>query len=633
MTGDGDSRDISDLTARLRLMQGTVLALLLLLVAALAHRQIARVDEHTAQERRQSQRRILQPAPRGQLFDREHRLLAGTRFRTAAVLDLARIRSAIAGERRIRKSTTPDGDARRLAAGARFAVVEREFKKLLPLLDLPRELPPEYVEGHFTREPALPLVLIESLTPGEIERLSAALTAGAPVRLATIPERFYPHGPLAAHVLGRVRKNRIQSESSHPVRAVAAEELTGDFGLEKYFDARLRGTPSETLIRVDAAGRPAGEALAATPAVAGEDLVLSLDLALQQTAERAMDAVTGSTRGSAVVIDVRTGEILALVSRPGLDLNVISPSISALEKQRLDTSGAWLNRATQALYPPGSSHKIFTALAGLRHGSLDAQTTHHCAGFLQIGNHRFPCHRTDGHGENTLRMALAQSCNIFACHTGLNVGADALVAEARRFNFDVPTGVELPGETTRMLVPDPARKPSQGETVWTSGDTANLAIGQGFLRYSPLQAACAMASLARRETLTVPTLLHQPGRSPTADRPREPLALSDENYAALLHALEAVVEVGIGQHAQVPGVRIAGKTGTAQIVRSEGMMNVAWFVAFAPAENPEIAIAVALEGDQLGTEYAGAAHAAPVAGEILGAYFDKRAKSRAQSAR
>jgi penicillin-binding protein 2 len=151
-----------------------------------------------------------------------------------------------------------------------------------------------------------------------------------------------------------------------------------------------------------------------------------------------------------------------------------------------------------------------------------------------------------------------------------------------------------------------------------------LAIGQGALRISPLQAACAMASLARRETVTVPTVLRSPGRSPTGGAPAEPLGLDDAKYAALLDGLRAVVESGIGQRAQVPGVTIAGKTGTAQIESDEGMRNVAWFLAFTPIERPEIAIAVALEGDLPGEEFAGAEHAAPVVREIVAAYVDKR---------
>jgi penicillin-binding protein 2 len=243
-----------------------------------------------------------------------------------------------------------------------------------------------------------------------------------------------------------------------------------------------------------------------------------------------------------------------------------------------------------------------------------------------VAGHRFPCHYAAGHGDLKLRTALAQSCNVFAYRTGLAAGADALVSEARRFHFGEPTGIDLPAETRRMLVPDPAWKQADGRGGWTAGDTANFSIGQGFLRYSPLQAACAIASLARRETLTVPTLLHQPGRHPSGDRPPEPLGLAERDYAALIDGMQAVILIGIGRDAQVPGVSMAGKSGTAQVRRKDGMTNIAWFVAFAPVERPEIAVAVALEGDRPGEEFAGAAHAAPVVREIVGAWSDKRAR-------
>ena len=226
----------------------------------------------------------------------------------------------------------------------------------------------------------------------------------------------------------------------------------------------------------------------------------------------------------------------------------------------------------------------------------------------------------------SLRTALAHSCNVFAYHTGIAAGPDALADEARRFHLGEPTAVDLPFETRRMLVPDPAWKEATGRGNWTTGDTINLAIGQGFIRYSPLQAACAIASFARRETLTIPTLLYHSKRRPSGDRPAESLGLSDRDYSAIVDGLRAVVETGIGRDAQVPGVTIAGKTGTAQVTRPEGMMNIAWFIAFAPVDDPQIAVAVAMEGGEPGVEFAGGEHAAPIVREIIGAFFDKKAK-------
>jgi penicillin-binding protein 2 len=561
--------------------------MLLVLIASLGYQQLVRSADHMAREQRQSQRRILTPAPRGVIYDREHRILAGDRLRTDAVINL--------------------GDVREPAAAARLAAAQRQLERINALTGRQEQIDPRRLERAFAQDRLTPFVLANDLNEAEATRLTGGLAPNDPVRLLRFSQRWYPHGATAAHLLGRVRR-----------------DATGLGGLEQQFDSTLRGRPGESLVQVDAWGFPLDPPLARRDPVPGEDLVLSLDLDLQLAAERAMAATPHGPRGAAVVLAVATGEVLALASKPGFDLNEISPVLTPATKQRIDATGGWFNRATQGLYPPGSTFKIFTALAGLRGGTLRPDRMLSCPGFLDVGDHRFPCHHEAGHGRLALREALAHSCNVFAYQVGLAAGPTALAAEARRFHFGETTGINLPAETSRMLVPDPAWKEKAGRGDWTSGDTVNLSIGQGFLRCSPLQMACAVASLARRETLTVPTLLRQPGRNPSGNRPREPLGLTDGDYTALIAGLRAVIETGIGRDAQVPGVSLAGKTGTAQVERPEGTFNVAWFVAFAPVGHPEIAIAVAMEGDQPGVEFAGAEHSAPIVREIVGSYFDKK---------
>lgn len=520
---------VPELRGRLQLIRRAILASMVVLVAMLGYRQLARSAEYSELERRQTLRRVMTPAPRGVIYDREHRVLAGNRARDD----------------------------------------------------------------------------------------------GVPIRTH---ERWYPHGNAAAHVIGRVRREMIRTPDGPDFPTLNYTGTRGDFGIEKQHDARLQGTAGHKIIRVDAFGAAVGDPLESHDPVAGADVVLSLDLDLQLAAERAMSATPGVPHGAAVALAIKTGEVLAMVSKPDFDLNTVSPVLGVQTKQRIDQEGGWLNRATQGLYPPGSSFKLFTVIAGLRSGTLTPAHVYQCSGFMQIGDHRFPCHNAAGHGDMSLRTGLAHSCNVFAYHTGRAAGPDALAVEARRFHLGEPTAVDLPFETQRMLVPDPAWKQASGRGEWTTGDTINLAIGQGFLRYSPLQAACAIASFARRETLTVPTLLHSPGRHPSGDRPREPLSLSDGDYSAVAEGLRDVVETGIGRDAQVPGVTIAGKTGTAQVMRPEGMMNIAWFIAFAPVEDPQIAVAVAMEGSEPGVEFAGGEHAAPIVREIIGSFFDKQAK-------
>lgn len=593
---------------RLRVLRTVLVAALIALVAGLSYHQIgARAAESSARERRQSLRLVQEPAPRGALYDRRHRLLAGDRERVAAVVPLGELLQEF-----------------RAAGGGpagRLAVMERRVASLAGIIGRPVALDAGRLERAYARERISPFVLFDDLSPEETQRVAAAAESLAPVTLQRHLERDYPHGALAAHVLGRVRRELVSPAREQDFATLAYREATGESGVEKAFDPALRGQPGETIRRVDALGFPAGDPLAQRTPVGGEDVALSLDLDVQRAAEKSLSAGRAA-RGSAVAIAVQTGEVLALASQPGFDLREVSPGMSAATKARLDASGAWFNRATQGLYAPGSVFKLFTVSAALRSGALRRDDVRHCNGFLEIGSRRFACHNPAGHGELSLTRALAQSCNVFAWQAGLGAGPAALAAEARRFHLDASTGIELPGETSRMLVPDPTWKLRQESTIWTAGDTANLAIGQGYLRCSPLQLACAVASLARRETLTVPTLRRDPARQPAGDRAPEPLGLADADYAALVAGMRAVVETGIGRDAQVPGVSIAGKSGTAQVDQAHGRTNVAWFVAFAPVEKPEIAVAVALEGDEVGEEFAGAEHAAPVVREILAAYFE-----------
>jgi penicillin-binding protein 2 len=623
-----------DDTSRLAVIRGAIVALLLILLGGLAYRQLGYAEEYAALERRQTHRGVMMPVPRGIIYDRDHRVLAGYRTRIAAVLNLGELRHEFAEDERLLleksealRGTESSAPRRSDITGgrARFIVVQRHHQRVNAIIGRHADLDAARLDRHIARERTVPFVLVDDLTADESTRLAAALNDSDPVELQRFHDRWYPYKNAAAHVVGRLRRETILTPKGEDFPILNYIGTVGDFGMEKQLDARLQGRPGEAVIRVDAFGFPVGAPFERREGTPGEDVVLSIDIDLQIAAERAMAATPGVPRGAAVAIKISTGEVLVMASKPDFDLNAVSPSLSAAMKQQIDSEGGWFNRATQGLYPPGSSFKVFTALAGLRRGTLLPDELFRCAGFHPVAGHRFLCHNPSGHGDVSLRTGLAHSCNVFAYVTGLAAGPEALAAEARRFHLGEPTGVDLPFETEEMLVPDPAQKQNEGGGSWTTGDTINLAIGQGDLRYSPLQAACAIASLARRETLTVPTLLHQPnGRRPSGERPPERLDVSESHYAAVIDGMRAVVEIGIGRDAQVPGVSIAGKTGTAQVLRPEGMMNVAWFIAFAPCERPEIAIAVAMEGDQPGVEFAGAAHAAPIVREIIGTYFDKK---------
>jgi penicillin-binding protein 2 len=273
---------------------------------------------------------------------------------------------------------------------------------------------------------------------------------------------------------------------------------------------------------------------------------------------------------------------------------------------------------------------LITAIAGLRSGLITPDGfTADCEGTMRIGNRTFYCDKSPGgyqrHGIIAFREAIAQSCDIYFYTVGIKIGPEAMAAEARRFHLDQPTGIDLPYEVRRMLIPDPAWKKRVRDEAWFAGDTANMAIGQGDVGVTPMDMACFVASLARGETTTRPTLLHDPHR---ARQHTEPIGLTPAQFAAIVDGMEGCTINGTAKIFAtptygIPGLRIAGKTGTAQTTRDGNKINIAWFVCFAPVENPQIAIAVAIEGDTPGESFAGGHYAAPVAQAVLKAWFEK----------
>ena len=247
---------------------------------------------------------------------------------------------------------------------------------------------------------------------------------------------------------------------------------------------------------------------------------------------------------------------------------------------------------------------------------------------MMIGNHRFTCENGNAHhGELKLADAITVSCDIYFYTVGLRTTVDTIAREARRFHLDRPTGIELPGETHRMLIPDPAWKQKARGEPWSLGDTANMSIGQGFVGETPLSMCCFAASFARDETWTQPTLLHDPSR-PTQHTERTGLTASQR--AAIVKGMLGCTSdpEGTARYLslpalRVPGVDVAGKTGTAQITRPWGKIDEAWFICFAPIDHPQIALAIAVDGPP-GESFGGGPAASPIASAILKKYFAKR---------
>jgi len=612
------------------------LGISLLLLGGLAWRQLIARQAYEVIERRQTERRILLPAPRGDIYDRKGRLLVGNRPHYSAVVYLDDLRpdfrreyaTLIRAEReRLREDyeSTPEAerpadpplpDYSELVWVSRENVVNAHIDRINRITGRDDRLPRIRLIRHFNERLLLPLPLVEDLAPDQYARLVEQIPTDSPIRVHTDTARYYPYGSLAAHTLGYVQSvNPDPSEiPDDGLKTFTFQKEVGKTGLERSFDELLTGTAGTEIWRVDPMGFQ-DTRLEMNPPKQGERLISSLDIDLQEAAETAL----GERKGAVVALDVRTGEVLTLASHPTYDLNRLSPYIPRATFDEINEAGAWLNRAHQLSYPPGSTFKLITSIAGLRNGSITTQAEHDCAGVYRVGNRVFRCHARNGHGLVDLAAAIEGSCNVFYYAEGLEMGIDVISAEARRFGLDRKTGIEIPFETSRLVVPTKEWKRERVGAGWIPGDTANTSIGQGFLLLTPLQMAAAMASIARDETLTVPTLRALSREEALrVDHGGEPIGLSPAQRRELWEGMERVVgEDGTGRLVRIDGLRIAGKTGTADFRAHGEEVNLAWFIGFAPVENPRIAVAVMVEGTSAGDSYHGGSTAGPIAKDLF----------------
>lgn len=423
------------------------------------------------------------------------------------------------------------------------------------------------------------------------------------------PRRAYPAGRLAAHLLGYVRE---ASEEQRREGRYRPGDLAGQNGIERLLDEYLRGRDGGEQVEVDAAGRPLRvlERRAPRP---GADVTTTFDRGIQEAAERAL----GDAAGAVVVMDPRNGDLLAIASTPAFDPARFSGPITRDEWLRLvrDPRHPFLNRALQA-YAPGSVFKLVVAAAALQEGLIKPSDTLPCPARMQIGNRTLRNWKREDEGPIDLERAIATSCNTFFAHLGLTAGIDRIGRYARAFGFGQPTGVIL-GDEKAGLVPT---RESLARTWWP-GDTANVAIGQGRVLVTPLQVARFMAAIANGGILWRPRLIQHVGdaRGTILSAPPEVtgrVALAPAVFAVLRRSLWAAVnDGGTASAARVSGLEVAGKTGTAQIVRdsdSSRGQDHAWFAGYAPAEDPQVVVVVLVERGGIGGRVA-----APVARQIF----------------
>lgn len=508
------------------------------------------------------------------------------------------------------------------------SLIPDEFDKgkvalLSKVLNIPSE---EILEKINTKglSPFTPIRLKQGLSFSEVAYIEARRSDFPGLIIEIEVSREYIYGDVGSHLIGYLGKLNPSQSKDPALKDVPPEAFIGQWGAEMLFDKSLRGTPGKRVIEVDALGREI-RLLQEKPPIKGRDIMLSVDINLQKEAEKAF----GEKAGALVAIKPGTGEILGMLSKPSFDPNLFARGISYDEWRVLthNRKKPMLNRAFQSQYPPGSTFKIVTAIAALEEGVISPETKVDCRGGISYGRWHFSCWRKHGHGVISLHRAIVESCDVYFYKAGERLGIDKIYDYATSLGLGRETGIEL-GRERQGLIPNTKWKQERKKQQWYLGETFNAAIGQGYVAVTPLQLAVMTGTIANGGNLYKPTLIKD-AQPVISGRAR----VRPETLEIIKKGLSGVVSEpgGTGWAAKSQFISIAGKTGTAQVVAvksgspylSERFRDHAWFVAFAPVEKPEIALAVFVEH---GGHGGGAA--APIAKRAIEGYMNSKNKKR-----
>lgn len=556
----------NDIARRARIASLGVAALLIALASAFFNAQVLQHDRYKLQSQENRLRAIPLPAPRGTIYDRSGNIIAENLPGYSVSL------------------LPPSADSLRAA-----------LKQLSTVITLtPDQI--EQAVRRYRRDPNRPTVIIADASIDVISVLEEHRINFPRLIIQSIPKRFYPDGPAVASFVGYTGEITDADLNNPAYEGYKPGQLVGKGGLEKEYEKELRGTEGVRYDEVDARGRlvrQAGERMDLSPEPA-PPLYTNIDLDLQ----RYTASVFGdSLQGALVALDPQTGGVLALYSAPSYDVNRFTGGIPAdYWKQLLtDDRRPLVNKAIQGRYPPGSTFKLATAVTGLEGGivSLDSHMPEPCTGGFQYGNRYFHCWDKHGHGDIDLSQAIEKSCDVYFYQLGLKIGLSRLIAGGVSLQLRDKSGIDLP-EEKRALFPyalDYYNK-TYGARGWSNSVTLNLAIGQGEDAQTVVNMAKFYAALATDGRAPVPFVArHAPVKE-------QIFKLTPEQMDGLRKALAGVVQAGgTAASARIEGVVLAGKTGTAQTGKfvNGAELNHAWFVGFAPADNPKIVVAVMIE--------------------------------------
>jgi len=596
-----------NLSARLNIVLVLVCAVFTVVLLRLWYLQIVRGDYFRDQSENNRIRQVFVTPPRGLILDRTGVVLA--KNRPAFQVDIVR-----------EDTTNLEDTVARLAQ-----IASRDPEELMKAVKSPGK-----------RRPFEPRMVLKDISRELVAQIESRRWDLPGVQVSVIPARFYPFHDLAAHVLGYIGEIGSKQLEKPSYVGYRMGDVVGQSGIESKWERLLQGQRGVKEVVVNAMGTKIGQASFESEKP-GKNVVLTIDKDVQAAAELGL----GERKGAVVAMDPRTGEVLALASGPRYDPNMFVGEIPRdAWVDVIQGEGRKLtNRAVQGTYPPGSVFKVFMEVAALSEGVMTLSETTFCPGHMTVGNRVFHCHKRSGHGSVNHFGALVQSCDIYYYTIGNRLGVDRIHAYATRFGLGSPTGLELTDESSG-LVPSTEWKKKRfrgsEQQKWYPGETPSVSIGQGAVTTTPIQVTRAIAALVNGGTLYRPQLVK---RVESADGSflddsfaPEAMGTLDLDPKIVETAMRDMVGVvndpsGTGRKAQLPkelNIIVGGKTGTSQVVglehkgKSKNFDHHAWFVGYAPADNPEIVVTAIVENGG-----GGGATAAPLVREVLAAYFYK----------
>jgi len=598
MTDYLDNVDSEWFSQRLSAVMGLVVVAFVVLGARLIYLQAIEGREYRRLSESNSIRLRTVDAPRGLIYDAKDRLMADNRpsYNLSVI-----VKDAQPLLKTIKKLSAYTGiDATELWDRLEKAKGTRAYKPVLLKSDIDRDV----------------LAAIEVNgwdLPG--------------IEVTVSPRRDYIFSPSSAHILGYMGEIGLEDLKNQLFADCKTGDFIGKYGIERSREHWLRGKRGGQQVEVNATGQIV-RVLNTVEAIPGQNVILSIDQSLQQTAEQLLEGLAGA----AVAVDPSTGFILAMASSPSFDQNAFISGMSHEQWNTLvsDPRHPLENKAIQAEYPPASTYKIISAAAGLEEGIIDENTSYKCPGFLKFGNRTYRCWKKWGHGEVDIIKALSESCDVYFYKVGQELGVDRLAWYARAFGLGEPTGVDLNHEAGG-LVPTAHWKKKQLGTSWQKGETLSVVIGQGFNLATPLQMAMVASAVGnggtRYRPKIVKTIRTAGGKIVYESTPEVSgrLPIGKKTLSIIRQGLFNAVNDrhGTAWRSRLDGVAMCGKTGTAQVVgRREGeesgepIKDHAWFVAYAPQNEPKIAVAVIVEHGEHGSTTA-----APIAAEMIRFYL------------